>query len=506
MLLSSSIIVARLTGRFMFDILGKMDDSMVLSRPLFLTDDPQLSERAIYVGVFRKNDEVPSIPTHSLLITKGRILESVKDRFDCILVFDENADLGLISNYIHSIYNLYDSWHKDIMELALSGASLTEFLDRSQVIFTNPLKIHDKDFCFIAHSSIIETNPNLHFLLEDSTPQKVLADYLLDADYNQTFSNRKAEIFPAHLTGHRTAYHNIYSQNQFLCRILIVETIRTLQNSDLFLLEILSAQIEHVLNQENTLETPSLLALNRVLIQLISGEKIDSYTVQKTLTSFNWLPQNEYFCIKLIVPRLDVQNHALHALMEELENRLPGSCVLEYQNEIITIINLNQSVLSSEKIIDSLKEFIRDRNMRIGVSQTYHGASDIFQLLFRQADIALDVGLRYSPYKWIHFYHDNLRSYLLECCTRDLPAQMVVCPEILKIYEYDQEHHTEYMHTLKTYLDNNMQPGATSQKLFIHRTTFLYRIERLIEKFHLQLDDPKSRLMYHMSILILEQG
>jgi DNA-binding PucR family transcriptional regulator len=83
---------------------------------------------------------------------------------------------------------------------------------------------------------------------------------------------------------------------------------------------------------------------------------------------------------------------------------------------------------------------------------------------------------------------------------------MVICPEIYDIFKYDEEHHSDYYHTLKTYLRNNMQPIATAKELFIHRTTFLYRLDKMTKMFHIDLNNPDKRLMYQLSISLLEQA
>ena len=70
---------------------------------------------------------------------------------------------------------------------------------------------------------------------------------------------------------------------------------------------------------------------------------------------------------------------------------------------------------------------------------------------------------------------------------------------------YDEKNNSEYYNTLKTYLANNMQPVLTAKKLFIHRTTLLYRMEKMEALFHIDLDDPEKRIFYQLSMLLLEQ-
>ena len=503
--LSSALIIDRLSSRFLFNIVGKTSESMILGRPVFISASRFSPDSLIYIGYIRRNDEVPNIATHSIFLTKGRILDLVKDKFDCILIFDENADLQEVANYIQDIFTMYEEWHRDLMELALSGASLTEFLDRSQVIFANPIKIHDKDFKFIAWSGTIDTSPNLSFLQNDSTPKQILSDYMMDASYRDTYSQKKAAIFPAMLTGYRTAYYNVYNKNRFLCRILIIETIRQLRESDLYFLEILGKQLDHVLSRDQPYQEPSLSTLNSLLFRLLSGEHVDEFQLNSTLSTYGWTSECKYACIKLSVDKIDMQNHAVTGLQKEIETVIPECCAVEFENDIAVFVHISPEGKPLQDLTDTLKGMIRDRNMRAGISDTYAGFIDLFQLLYKQAGIALEVGMRYAPFKWIHYYSDILQNYILECCTRDLPAQMVVSPEIRAIHHYDIKHETEYLQTLKTYLDNNMQAVATAKAMFIHRTTFLYRIDKLIDKFHLKLDDPQKRLIYHLSILLIEQ-
>ena len=70
---------------------------------------------------------------------------------------------------------------------------------------------------------------------------------------------------------------------------------------------------------------------------------------------------------------------------------------------------------------------------------------------------------------------------------------------------YDENNNSEYYTTLKTYLANNMQPVLTAKKLFIHRTTLLYRMEKMESLFHIDLKNPEKRIFYQLSMLLLEQ-
>lgn len=504
MKLSILILIQKLTGQFVFDILGQTDGLLRLSRPVFLTSSTTLQDDGIYVFKFRKNEEIPLLKIHSLLLTKGRILENLKDQFDCILSFSDDTDLYEVVNCIHSVFDLYENWLRDISELSRKSCTLTELLDRSHVIFSNPLMIHDKNFQVISCSSIMKGAHNLNFFLEHSHSSELLSNFMIDRQFRETFSVQKSTIFPDYLTGTRSIYKNIFSHGKMICRILILERLRTFQESDLYLLDIFSEYIKDILTNEDTVEDHSVHTLNQFLLRMLKDDSLDDYTIERTLNTYDWTFNCHYFCIKFQLHQVDAGNYFSNAISEYLETQIKGSCAFQIDYCVTAFFNLSKTSMNQEEILRFLTPFIRDQNLKAGISGCYQGFSQCFQLLYRQACISLDLGLSHTPYKWIHHFDEIRTYYILDQCVSQLPASMVCCPEILKIYEYDKQHHTDYFHTLKVYLNHNLQPVATAKELYIHRTTFLYRIQKITQKFSIDLSVPQKVLLYQLSIALLE--
>jgi sugar diacid utilization regulator len=77
------------------------------------------------------------------------------------------------------------------------------------------------------------------------------------------------------------------------------------------------------------------------------------------------------------------------------------------------------------------------------------------------------------------YFRDVKEVLLLDNCLKELPATMVCAPEVLALKNYDRKHNTIYYETLYSYLRNNQRPVQTIKELNIHRSTLIYRLEKI---------------------------
>lgn len=68
------------------------------------------------------------------------------------------------------------------------------------------------------------------------------------------------------------------------------------------------------------------------------------------------------------------------------------------------------------------------------------------------------------------------------------------------IRKHDQEHETNYFDTLRAYLLNEMNCQKVAEKLFIHKNTVMYRIQRIEELFQLNLKDCRVITALYLSL------
>ncbi|WP_026962904.1 PucR family transcriptional regulator [Alicyclobacillus herbarius] len=79
-------------------------------------------------------------------------------------------------------------------------------------------------------------------------------------------------------------------------------------------------------------------------------------------------------------------------------------------------------------------------------------------------------------------------------------AAAVAASDLNKVTDYDRQHGSELLHTLRVYLDCDRSKQRTAAALYIHRQTLYHRLEQLASILQSNLDDPVQRLSLHLSL------
>lgn len=243
--------------------------------------------------------------------------------------------------------------------------------------------------------------------------------------------------------------------------------------------------------------------LHSLFHAVLADPSADSAAISQQLDALGWNPANCYLCIVLENSRADGQRPALRSICSHVENALPYACAFIYKNNIVLYINQTKSQLSFSTISEKLAYFIRDRLLKAGYSRCLPGHLDFYEQ-YVQACAALEIGKRKHPHLWIHHFDEIALDYILDEATKKLPAYMISHEKLLKLKNIDNLHHTEYVKTLRCYLNNHCNAVQTAKALYIHRSTFLYRLDKIKSILHVDLNNPDEALYLMLSLRFIE--
>jgi len=505
MRLSSEIISVFLKKNFSFTIYGEIDSQLIYDRPVFWIPSEKTLDYSIYLCFLHDITAFPNALSHSLILTFKTQAETIPENCNIVFMFKDQTALLQAHNALNELYSIYEKWSLTLSKLLIQDSPIIELIDCSNNIFQNPILIHNRDFEFIAYSSFINKNSDLYFLVDQEHSQDAYSSYQFSRDFQHTFSQTGPAFFSADITGVKTLYMNIFSNDIFIARIVIPEVVRSLQESDKELLLYFSNYIQaSITNQPLDDVDQKLFTLNHLIRMILENKLNEESYIENAMRTFHWQSDHDYFCVVFSLDALNIEKSTYKRISTRLRSLIQSSSIIEHTHKLVMFVNLSLGGHTPQNVISLCTEFARDNYLKIGCSRVYKGFHFGFQLLFKQAEIALLYGMRYIPQIWIHYFDDISDKYLLDKLVSDLPAKMVCLPEIVAMYHYDQEHQTEYLFTLKTYLEHNMQPVSTVNALFIHRTTLAYRLNKMQELFSISFSNAKERLFIQLSIMLLE--
>ena len=204
-----------------------------------------------------------------------------------------------------------------------------------------------------------------------------------------------------------------------------------------------------------------------------------------------------------------INKHIIHSLEEVINIDNQTLIPMEYANNLMFLIFSNdysegeKSVEAVEAVFNLINSKYLEVENSLSFSRIRESNSDI-KISYKEAFKALSmIDIYNRDLKIIKYKELGIIRWLVELS--DIKEIQRYCYENLgPILEYDKKHGMDLMGTLKSYFQNNRHLLKTSQELFIHRNTLLYRLSTIKELLKIDLDDAMIDLELFNSILIYE--
>ena len=211
--------------------------------------------------------------------------------------------------------------------------------------------------------------------------------------------------------------------------------------------------------------------VNRVvlLIRIVSANEVSAYDVIQNL----FPDKNKDFVINI--------NETDIALVKELRGG----------NEIKDLEKLARS------IVDSLhtEHYI---NVLIGIGTIVTGIKDLPRS-FKESQIALEVGKVFDTEKTIVTY-ENLGIARLIYQLPTTLCEMFLREIFKKGSIVGLDHETLF--TIQKFFENNLNVSETSRKLFVHRNTLVYRLEKIKKLTGLDLREFDDAIVFKVALMV----
>ena len=137
------------------------------------------------------------------------------------------------------------------------------------------------------------------------------------------------------------------------------------------------------------------------------------------------------------------------------------------------------------------------------VSNPFYALTDLYYAGL-QVD-AMEKAMAGTPLKNNRiFFEDCLLESLISALKNSYSPSLLILPIYKTIKEYDSSRGTKYLKTIQAYLENNCSLEKTAAALGLHRNSADKRIKKAGELFHIDLEEPETRLKFMYSFKLEE--
>lgn len=504
MQLTSILLYESLKEQFHIADYRLLSKNQPLARPFFyeadrglLSNHIYLTEEILELSVFE------TMPEDVVLVICQKNQHSFlpEGRFSCILLSSDTSVLHVF-NAIQSIFDYYESWEQQLISVCHQDGTLEELLQLSMPVFKNPMCILANDGSLTAQYALEEV-PDMKMFFQDTS---VRIDYLnafnQDPACRIVPDSRTPALFPDYITGHRSLNINLFLNGQSQYRLSIIEE-ESITDADHYLITVLAQHAEYILHRMYSESSSRSTTLQSIFQSVLSDRTADYMNISHLLGSVGWLPQHRYLCSVIQT------SGGIHASLNAdtvctfIETEFSASCSVLYKENVVSFFNLTLLDLEPEEVFQGLVLFIRDSILKAGYSRAMTGHMNL-RRQYHQAFTALKLGSEISPQLWIHHFDQVAVPYILRQATRILPGHMLCYEKLLDLQHSDKVQNTEYIKTLRTYLEYNLNTVQSAKALFIHRSTFLYRLERIRSILETDLEDAGELFYLNLSLRLLD--
>lgn len=466
------------------DDVGPLDEDIVYVIPFDVFQTRPACRQCRYAFVlltWDQGDPIPEIPDGWFLLssplTPDQVLFALRDAF---------------------MY--YDQYYVQIIRAIARGDSLHVMTDLVSRCTSCPVMIFDTDLKLLSYSKTITLagdkvwDTTVESGYPDMAGNNAIADKLY---HDQIIYKNNAFIFESKFLVYRFVSKNITLKSEMIGILNAVEVDRPITQGTIDTIELFAPLFSIELSRNRNQYANVGINHSQIFFDLLENRIPTTNVFESRIKNINWKQAVE-FTILYVIPVHDFLNDAhLNALCIKLKRTLNISKGVVYANGLVMMLEKTANAPFPACYFNALTEFLVKENMVAGLSLNSRLPIET-NILFSQAKDAVTFGQRASSIQSLYLFSDYVLDAFFAECTDKVKVSYYLHPSIRLLQRYDDSHNTSLVETLRVYLLNSSSQAETARDLDIHRSTLLYRINKIKEIAELNLAD--SETLFHLQL------
>lgn len=387
---------------------------------------------------------------------------------------------------------------REFMKSLLKAENLDEEVEIISEYLNDPIVVISPSLAIISHSK--------KRIVPDHAWQNAVHRGYITLEFGSSLSKwnslkdkNQDYITVSTISQYRRRFFRLVYKNHTVGYLNVAEVDRSLDEIPVNDIDLVCAYMAHTIMEHQHVLIASGNRPEDILTELLQNSFIDRlhYLSVITGTIFETPAARKLACLS--VNEINSYNADEDSLRNEISTILPGSTTAVLDQKLYILIPFLEQD-KNEKMIMHLKKWLLKKHVSVGISDIFY---DLYQIIKyqKQAEYALANIAEDS----ICFYEEVIVNDLLRHINEGEKNEYC-CMSIRRIAQYDKEHHTNYFLTLEAWLKNNGRLKETSETLHMHRNSISYRLQKIQDEFHLNLNNQKMYLSWLVSCMILHDS
>lgn len=496
-----SSIISGIEDYYKCKIKGEYHPNTLINSIRFLTkedaDYMHLLPNNLYIGNY---EDFKNYTIYGCVLYICNENEKPKDK----MYIQDNIDLIDLYNHMSDImeyYNYLEQQKQALFQSLYNGNGLNDLLKATYHHLDNPIVLLDSTFTVLSMypADTIDTefftSRNNRLSLDTIHIQDMKDRKIVDKIYHSVHPfivNIPSLPCPC-------VIESVRIKSSVIGYIFIRCDNRQLSRDELDYIHVFTQMISIQLQKDESYQSPFRIKYETFFKDLFSNHYEKEKDIIEDLKELEVVPKKQYVFVASGFINNDERLMATEYYCMQLSMVFKNSIHNSYRGYFISLISIDSHLSDIERYED----FLNMNHMKGAFSYMFDDLLNCKPYL-NQCINQLKHDLTHYSEKPISYHEDFFLKNLFQSSNNVKEMQATIHPAIKNMYNYDTEHKTEYIKTLRTYFQNNRSASMTSKVLYIHKSTFFYRLDKMINLFHLHLENADSLFAYEFSLRLLD--
>ena len=439
-------------------------------------------------------DQEPSADTPQLLI---HVSETVGDNPRYTYLQNGRDTVFALADIYNALF-VYKDWESNMIKLLAKkdfqtmGRITGELLEADIVLI-------DKEYHIVHHT--VGNNPTVYYeeyfqeQFDEMSVWGIQQLYLHDSEFDKTFTQKGLTLYPQDvIPGKRAYFCNLFLNDLYIGRILILVSDDPFWPAKEAFLKQYCEYVNDCYSAylESTYQYYPESEEHMAFKQLVNGTQTSPADVLGKETPGK---QFQILCMQSFGDVTGAESLNFFCLQLEISDARINA--ISNDHKIYCLINYEDAAY--EGLYKLIVSFARDHLFHMGVSSSFSLPGSIPAGL-KEAEIALTLGEKENKGIWTHHFSEYTKPYIISRITQELPKESVQHPALRALKDFDLHNADLHLYqTLREYIRCHFNATMAAEQLHIHRTTFLYRMNKLRSVAPVDLNDWDTVMMLMIS-------